>query len=177
MINPLHVAGPVDERASHRQGAFGVVRREHVGPVVRRPGVQVNAVKVDVRRESVNDNPVPVVQPGLAAADQADAGVEPFERLGPPPRVGHVLLRGALADLPVAVHLVAETPVPDAVRLGVPVGAPPTGPTGVARSVAVLHPGQRLVQGARAHVEAEHRLDSGGRAPGHELVGASLMAA
>jgi hypothetical protein len=42
----------------------------------------------------------------------------------------------------------------------------------VTAAVAVLQPGQRLVQGAGIHVEAEHRLDRGHRAPAQELAGA-----
>ena len=127
---------------------------------------------VDVRREAVDDGPVPVVHPGLAAADQANAEVEPLERRRRPPGVGDVLQRGAQS---VTVLVVPETPEPDAVGLVVPVGAPSAGPVGIAGSVAVLDPGQRLVQGSGAHVEAEHRLDRGGRAPGHELIGAEAI--
>src|SRR5439155_214223 len=81
------------------------------------------AVHVDVPGEAVDDVPVPVVHPGLAAADQPDAGIEPPERRGPPPDLGHVFGRGKPA-----VHLVAQAPVPDAERLGVPVRAPPACP-------------------------------------------------
>ena len=102
--------------------------------------------------------------PALAAADQRDAGVEEPDGLGPLAGGGDVVLRGPLADLPVAVHLVAEPPVPDPVGLVVPVGPPAVGPVGVAGAVAVLDPGQGLVQGARAHVQAEHRLHPGCRA-------------
>ncbi len=125
---------------------------------------------VDVPGQAVDDVAVPVVHPGLAAADQPDAGVEPLERLGPPPGLGHVLRRR-----PAAGKLLAQAPEPDAVGLGMAVGTPPAGPVVVAGAVAVLHPGQRLVQGAGAHVQAEHRLGARGRAPGHELVGAEAV--
>src|SRR5205823_5802542 len=69
-------------------------------------------------------------------------------------------------------HLVAQAPVPDAERLGVPVRLPAAGPVAVAAAVAVLQPGQRLVQGAGIHVEAEHWLYRGDRAPAQELAGA-----
>jgi hypothetical protein len=70
------------------------------------------------------------------------------------------------------VHLVAEAPVPDAERFSVPVRAPTAGPVAITAAVAVLHPGQRLVQGAGVHVEAEHRLDRCDGAPGQEVAGA-----
>ena len=167
MLDVLKVTGPVDEGAGYRQRPFGVVRREEVGPVVRRTGVQADAVHVDVPGEAVDDVAVPVVHPGLAAADQPDAGVEPLERRGPSPGLGHVLRRSAPT-----VHLVAEAPVPDAVGFGVSVGTPAAGPVAITAAVAVLHPGQRLVQGAGVHVEAEYRLDRGDRAPGQEASGA-----
>src|SRR6266568_8439264 len=111
--------------------ALGVVRREDVGPVVRRTGVQVDAVHVDVPGQAVDDVAVPVVHPGLAAADQPDAGVEPLERRGPPAGFGYVLRRAAAA-----VHRAAEAPVRDAERFGVPVRAPAAGPVGLAAAVA-----------------------------------------
>ena len=122
---------------------------------------------VDVRDEAVDDGPVPVVHPGPAAADQPDAGIEPPERGGPAAGLRHVV-RGGVP----AVHLVAQAPVPDAERLCVPVRPPAAGPVTVTAAVAVLQPGQRLVQGADIHVEAEHRLDRGHRAPAQELTGA-----
>jgi hypothetical protein len=121
-------------------------------------------VHVDVPGQAVDDVPVPVVHSGLAAADQLDAGVEPLERRCPSAGLGHVLRGGAAA-----VHLVAQAPVPDAERLGVPVRLPAAGPVAVTAAVAVLHPGQRLVQGTGIHVDAEHRLDGGDRAPAQEL--------
>ena len=142
-VDPLHVAGPVDQGAGDRQGPLGVVRREDVGPVVGRAGVEVDAVQVDVRGQAVDNVAVPVVHAGQAAADQPQAGFEPPQLPGPPPGLRHVLRRGA----PAVVHLAAEAPVPDAVG-----------------AAAVLDPGQRLVQGAVGHVEAEHRL--GLAAPG-----------
>ena len=128
-------------------------------------------MQVHVPGQAVDDHPVPVVHPALAAADQRDTGVEEPDGLGPLAGGGDVVLRGPLADLPVAVHLVAEAPVADPVRLFMPVGPPQASPVRVAGPVAVLDPGQRLVQGPGAHVQAQHRLHPRRRAPGHELVG------
>src|SRR6185437_8088592 len=49
-----------------------------------------------------------------------------------------VVLRGAVPDLPRAVHLVAQAPVPYPIGIGVPVRAPQIAPAGASGDVAIL---------------------------------------
>src|SRR5450759_3796396 len=60
-----------------------------------------------------------------AAGDQLDRRIDQAHCLASFRRQRAVLDRGLLADLPRAVHLVAQAPEPDAVWLGVAVGGPP----------------------------------------------------
>src|ERR1700748_3890692 len=53
-----------------------------------------------------------------------------------------------------------------------PAARPRGGQGALTAAVAILQPGQRLVQGAGIHVESEYRLDRGDRAPAQELAGA-----
>ena len=76
-----------------------------------------------------------------------------------------------VADLPRAVHLVADAPDPHAVRI--PRAA--IGPLGAGRGVAVLDEVARGVEPARAHVDRQHRLHAGATGPGQELVGPDLV--
>ena len=101
--------------------------------------------------------------------------VDDTHLLGGITRLAPVLARLELPDLPGAVHLVAEAPVLDAVRLLVAVGAPQVAPAGAARKVAVLDVGQRGLDAARAEVHAEQRLRADQPAPVDELVGPELV--
>ena len=65
---------------------------------------------------------------------------------------------GLVADLPRAVHLVAEAPQLDAERVGGAVGDAPVGPVGAARVVGVLEQVAGLLQPAGAEVDRHHRL-------------------
>ena len=171
-VNPLDLARPLDQRLANPQGSLGLVWREDVAPVVVGAGVDVDRVVVDITRQAVDDDAVPVAPAVPAAADQLDRAVQPAQRIGPAAGFGDVLLGGEMADLPVAPHLVAKTPVADVVRLGVAVGAPQIGPVGVLRPVAVLDPRQGLLQRAGAHVQTDVRLGVEGPAVLDELVGA-----
>ena len=63
-----------------------------------------------------------------------------------------------MADLPAAVHLVAEPPVAHAVGFGMTVRPLEVRPVGAPGAVAVLDPRLGFVHGARAHVDADVRL-------------------
>jgi hypothetical protein len=80
-----------------------------------------------------------------------------------------------IADLPAAVHLVAEPPVAHAVGVGVAVLSSQIGPRGVPGPVAVLHPRLGLVHRPRAHVDADERLGAEHAAVLDELVGAESV--
>ena len=87
-----------------------------------------------------------------------------------------VALRVQPADLPFAVHLVADAPVSDAVRGVGGVFAAEIGKIGARGVIAVFKQLQRVLRGARAHIDGEHGLDLRLFAPAHELVGAELVA-
>ena len=80
-----------------------------------------------------------------------------------------------MADLPRAVHLVADAPVLDVVWRGIAVLAAQVGPVGARRRVAVVDEVAGGLDGASAHVDAEHGRSVDGLAEAHELVGAELV--
>src|SRR5215475_1210215 len=151
------------------------MRREHVGVVIGLPRVEMDAVVVDDRGEALDHRDVPVAHPVVAAAHELDAGIGALhhesERLG----LLDVVLRAQAPDLPAAVHLVAEAPVAYAIWPGMTVLAAEVRPRGVARAVAVLDPGLRLVHGSRAHVDADVRLRAEEAAVLDEFVGAEAI--
>ncbi len=69
-----------------------------------------------------------------------------------------VVVGGAVAELPRAVHLVAEAPHPDAERLGAAVGDALVGQRGAGADVGVLEQVERLQRAAGAEVDGEHQL-------------------
>src|SRR5205823_1643740 len=121
---------------------------QHVPPVRVASGVEVNTVVANHRGQRVDDNPVPVGPARLPAADELDGGIGQLHHRGELARFCRVGIGGGRADLPVAVHFVAESPVPNVVWLRVPVGAAQVRPVRVAGAVAVLNPGLRLVHTA-----------------------------
>ena len=83
---------------------------------------------------------------------------------------------GLVADLPRPVHLVAEAPQPDVVRLRAAMTAPQVGPVRAAGQVAVLHQVGRGLDAPGAQVDRHHRRQAVALGPGQELVGADLVA-
>ena len=112
---------------------------------------------------------------GAAADDELHVLPERLHRLRGLVGEPAVFLRDLVADLPGAVHLVAEAPHPDAVGLLDAVAAAQVAPGGAARVVAVLGEGTGGVQVARAEVDGEHHLDAGLLRPFRELVDADLV--
>ena len=151
------------------------MRLQHVGPVVVAAGVDVQRMVVDHRGHPLDDHPVPLVPPVHPAADQLGPRVEHPDGPRPPGRLADVLLGGERPDLPVAVHLVAQAPVGDPPRLVPAVGPPPVRPGRPAGRVAVLDPGQCLLQRPGAHVQADVRLGAELGAVGQVLVGAEAV--
>src|SRR5664280_847816 len=105
-----------------------------------------------------------------AADHELQAGVELPQRLGRlggdrPVRVGR-----AVAQLPRAVHLVAEAPHPDVERRRTAVRDPLLAARRTARDVRVLQQVQRLRRTARAEVHREHGLATDLLEPVGELV-------
>src|SRR5947209_14362474 len=135
----------------------------------------MNAVVTNVRRQAVDDGSIPVGPAPLSAAHQLDARVRPFHHRRERARFLDVVLGRAGADLPGAVHLVAEAPVSDVVRRLVAVGAAVIGPGRVARPVAVFDPGLGLIHAARTHVDADVGLGTERAAVLDELVGAERI--
>src|SRR5437660_5329130 len=107
-------------------------------------GVEVNAVIVDDLRQAVEHRHVPVADAVVTAADELDGRIGPLHHERETPGLLHVVLGAQAADLPAAVHLVAEAPVANAVRLGVAVLPTQVRPARVPRAVAVLDPGPSL---------------------------------
>src|SRR5215212_963472 len=169
------VTRAVDGGADGTQRAVGLVRCEDVRPVVVAAGVDVDAVVVHEGSQLLHDEPVPVGQATQAAAHELYARVRPLHHLGEFAGLLHVIFCLEGSDLPLTVHLVAEAPVPDVVRLIVAVLAPQVCPVGVARAVAVLHPGLRLVYSAGPHVDTDVGLRPEDAAVFDELVRAEAV--
>src|SRR4051794_20778509 len=105
----------------------------------------MNAVVAHVGRETVDNRSIPICPTPLPATDELDARVRPLHDGRERSSFLDIVFGRGGANLPGAVHLVAETPVADVIRGLVAVGAPEIGPPRVTRPVAVLDPGLRLV--------------------------------
>src|SRR5207244_5331347 len=117
----------------------------------------------------------PVAPAVVPAADELDGGIRPLHDQGEGAGLLDVVLGAEAADLPAAVHLVAEPPVADPMGLGMPVLPPQVRPGGIAGAVAVLDPGLGLVHGAGAHVDADVGLGADAATVLDELVGAEAV--
>src|SRR5690606_24983468 len=101
---------------------------------------------------------------GGAAGDQVEVGVDHAHGAGGLVGDAPVLGGGALADLPRAVHLIAQAPQLDAVGFVVAVGAAQLRPVGAAGVVGVLEEVEGLLEAAGAEVDGHVRLDADGAA-------------
>ena len=86
-----------------------------------------------------------------------------------------VLLGHHVADLPGAVHLVADAPHADAHRFGDAVGHAAVRQFGTRRAVNVFQLLQGGLEASGAHVHGEHDLGAGALAPSVEVVDAYLV--
>ncbi len=86
-----------------------------------------------------------------------------------------VLGRGLVAGLPGTVHLVAEAPELEAVRIGRAVGDTQVAPTGAARVVAVFEQVAGGVETAGAEVDGHVDVGPGELGPAGEFVGADRV--
>ena len=89
-------------------------------------------------------------------------------------RLAGIFLGFQVADLPGAVHLVAQAPVFHLVGLGIAVADAQVGVIGAGRGVAVFHPGAGFVQRAGAQVDAQHGRRAQLAAVFDEFIGAKL---
>ena len=167
----LGQAHALDQRRADPDRALGLVRLEDGGVVIGRARVQVNAVEVHQLGEAAQHDLVPLAPAGLPAADELDGRVGPLHDHREGPRPLDVVVGVQVADLPAPVHLVAEAPVPDAMGLGMAVLPAQARPGRLARPIAVLDPGLRLVHRARPHVHADEGLGPQLAAVRDELVG------
>ena len=110
-----------------------------------------------------------------AAGSELDGRVHQAHELGGFVGDAAVFVGGFGADLPGAVHLVAQAPELDVVRCRHAVRFAQVGQSGAAGVVAVLDEFTGFVGAARAQVDGPHGFDVGGLAPFHELVGAELV--
>ena len=110
-----------------------------------------------------------------SARDQLDGRIDQSHRLGGLRRDPAVLRGRLVADLPVAVHLVAQAPHAHVVRLGRAVLYPLVGPVRAAGVVAVLHQLRRGVRASGAQVHRQHRRRAHPSCPGAEFVRAHLV--
>src|SRR5579864_5944280 len=130
---------------------------------------------VDEIADTIQHDAVPLAPPVVPAADKLNAGVRQLHDVGELPRHTDVVLGASGADLPGAVHLVAEAPVLHTVGLRMPVPAPEVGPVRVPRAVAVFDPRLGLVHRAGPHVDHDERLRTELAAVRDELVGAEAV--
>src|SRR6185312_293238 len=79
-------------------------------------------------------------------------------------------------DLPGAIHLVAEAPELDVPGLLAAILAPEVAPIAAARMVDILDEVARRIEAARAEVDRQHHLGTGGVAPVGEFMNADLIA-
>ena len=110
-----------------------------------------------------------------AAGHELEVGVGLAHR---PRRLGGepaVLRGGLVSDLPRSVHLVAEAPHPDGVRIGSTVGDALVRQRRARGVVGVLEQVERLGDAAGAEVDGQHRLDTGPTGPLDELVDTDLV--
>src|SRR5579871_5032767 len=80
-----------------------------------------------------------------------------------------------MADLPGAIHFIAETPRFDIVGRGEAVTAAQLAPAGSADHVAILDESRGLLCCSASQVDGKQRLGSCGTAPADELIGAELV--
>src|SRR5712691_786288 len=151
------------------------MRLEDVRIVIGLARVEVNAVIVHHRGQTLEDHGIPVAPAIVPATDELDGGIGVLHDQREGAGLLDIVLGAEAPDLPAAIHLVAEAPVADAVRLGVAVLAPQVRPGGMARAIAVLDPGLRLIHGAGAHVDADIGLGPDTPAVLDELVGAEAV--
>src|SRR5215208_1228741 len=175
MFDALFETGAFDHGTHRAQGAIRLVGGEDVRPVVIAACVDVYAMVVDERREALDHHPVPIRQAAEAATNELYVRVRPPHYFGELTGLTHVVFGRKSPDLPLPVHLVAQPPVPDVVRLLVAVLAPEVGPVGVTRAVAVLDPGLGLVHRACPHVDADVGLGLEHATVLYELVGAEAV--
>ncbi len=97
-------------------------------------------------------------------------GIEGAQSLGDLVGEAAVFVGGLVADLPRAVHLVAEAPVLDAEGFGATVGLAQVAPVAAGRAVDVFDEVARFVEAARAEIDGEHHLRADRRAPVGEFV-------
>ncbi|PYM27074.1 MAG: hypothetical protein DMD80_16620 [Candidatus Rokuibacteriota bacterium] len=175
MGDPLRVAHALDQRRADADRALRLVRLEDRRVMVGAAGVEVDRMEVDELGEPAQGDLVPLAPAVLATADELDGRIGALHDHGERARLLHVVVGVHVADLPAAVHLVAQPPVAHAVRVGVAVLPTKIRPRGVARAVAVLDPRLGLVHRARAHVHADERLGAEHAAILDELVGAEAI--
>ena len=88
----------------------------------------------------------------------------------------HAVLGGRhVADLPGAIHFVAQTPVFHLVRIGNSISAPQLAPPRSLLYVAILDESSRLFWRTRAQIQSHERRSAGHFAPGKKFIGAELI--
>ena len=156
----------------------GVRDRQVVRRIVLRVAhVTVQADVVGVIAQVVEDLPVPFhvgvehVHGAGTAGDQLDPPVRVLHHLRGLLGPDRVLVRRHVAELPVAVHLVAQAPQADVVGHLLPVAHPYVGEVRARGTVAILDPVPGFLGRARAEVDREHGIPVHLAAQPDELVG------
>ena len=116
-----------------------------------------------------------MLRPDEPQAASSIDGIDPSHHLRGLVGDAAVFVGGLGLHLPRPVHLVAEAPELDVVRLVPAVLAAQIGQRRAARMVAVLDQVARRIAAARAEIDRQHRLDARGAAPVDEFVGAELV--
>ena len=113
--------------------------------------------------------------PGRSAGDQLHAGVDGSHL----PRGIHglaaIFAGRHVADLPGAVHFVAQAPRLNRVGLRVAMFAAQIAPLGATRHVAIFHQRGRHLGRRGAEIGADQRLGANALGPGYEFIGAELV--
>jgi len=162
--------GVLPRQAFQQQGLRQRLRR------VITAHVHMQGEVIDIGRRFREHRRIPLRTVFVAHGHELDTGVDEAHRFGRLARHQRVVVRGALSDLPAAIHLVAQAPQPDVIGPRVAVGGPLPGDCGGLRRVAIFQPIGLLLGRPRAQVDAQVRLTVELRAIREEFVRPELVA-
>ena len=112
---------------------------------------------------------------GGTAGDELDRRIVPFHHLGRLARLARVFVHLQVADLPRAIHLIANAPIFDIIRVTVTVAGAQIGIVGAGGGVAILDQIRGGLNRAGAHVDGQHRRAVDRLAEVHKLIGAEMV--
>ena len=142
--------------------------------------VAVNAYVVCKIISMLKNNPVPLrvsrhPRRSTSANNRLYALVRPLHQLNSLACLFTVIVSGKMANLPRPVHLVANAPGLNSVRLIMTVFPPKVAPISAAFKIAVLNKVSRILNTAGSHVHGRHKLCPRFLAPVVKLVNTNLI--